>query len=89
MGIFESVFTGFNIFGLGSDPLFLIFAVVVSLIVTQKELRMNDYTNTVIVFLMAYSSFFFVGVITSVPLFAALVVLGGLGVILKERSVRK
>lgn len=78
--IFDQMIANINLFGLGSEPVGIIFSLLIATIVTNKKIReKKKYDDTGLAFLMVYAMTFVGGVSSSIPnmiLFSIIVVLG-------------
>lgn len=78
--IFDQMMANINIFGFGSEPIGIIFSLLIATIITNRKIREEKkYDDTGLAFLMVYAMTFVGGISSSIPniiLFSIIVVLG-------------
>lgn len=56
------IIKGMNVFGLGSEPIGIAIAVMITLFVCQKEIKERDYQNASIMFAINWTMMMIIGV---------------------------
>lgn len=89
MSSIDVMISSINIFGLGSDPIAIAFAIIMALAICQQEIKEKKYTNALGVFIISYAIMFSTAIASNLGLFITILILGSIGIILGESIKRE